>query len=107
MNRSWNYRIQITPARTRRRDTQDGIKALEAKRPKARNTRTTWRYGFREAPNGVPGFRAGAAKAAAKLIGDRARRRDLTKAGVHKALLKAKAVHIAIAPPCVKQNSRA
>jgi hypothetical protein len=36
MNRSWNYRIEIAAARTRRRELEDGIKALEAKHPKAR-----------------------------------------------------------------------
>jgi hypothetical protein len=107
MNRSWDYRIGIAAARKRRRELQKWDQSAGSKRPKARNTRTTLRYGFRKTRKGVPGFRAGAAKAAAKLIGDRARRRDLTKAGVHKAPLKAKAVHIAIAPPCVKQNSRA
>jgi hypothetical protein len=107
MYRSWEYRIEIAATRERRRELQRWDQSAGSNRPKAANTRTTLRYGFRETRNRVPGFRAGAAKAAAKLIGDRARRRDLTKAGVHKALLKAKAVHIAKAPPCVKQNSLA
>jgi hypothetical protein len=107
MNRSWDYRIGNAAAQKRRRELQRWNQSAASKRPKAANTRTTLRYGFREIRFGIPGFRAGAAKAAAKLIGDRARRRDLTKAGIHKALLKAKAVHIAKAASCVKQNSLA